>query len=429
MKAIAILSAAAAAAVMPLFAAEPAPLAAAAPGRDWTDAVKKALVVYENKDNFVQKVRFSWMEQFQVADIQPNGSNGLHLKKGASPVNQEFRRSWVGVNVNLASGTEFHTWARIGGLPAKESYAGGRTKKNYTYTDIFDIWVKQDIRTLKGLSVKGGKIKPLFTTEYSTPSSAIPCIERSILVNQYNGPDSNWGIEVNWEPNKNNKVYAQLMANDRACNAKNMNHSDVYRDGRGAKGEFGWEDKCFAIIGAEHKYAVTESGYQKVSGQYLHDFNNAYNSRRTPGANNYGFGFRDALSLGYELKKNKLTLITNLVASFEQQTGHGSNNLGWMIEPVYSVHPRVDLLMRYVGIIGNDACKLGSDRYLSSQIAGLDTWADSVHTLYFGANFYASAKNKNALKLMMGAEYTTARQNGADCYNGWIYSTALRWSF
>ncbi len=420
MKTIAVFSATAMVAAAPLFAARtPA---------DWTDSVKKALVVYDNKDTFVQKVRFAWMEQFQMADVQPNGGNGKHLKPGAGPFNQEFRRSWVGVNVSFASGTEFHTWARIGGLPAKESYPGGRTKKNYTYTDLFDIWVKQNISSVKGLSVKGGKIKPLFTTDYSIPSSAIPCIERSILANQYNAPDSNWGVEVNWEPDKENKVYVQLLANDRACNAKNMKHTDVYRDGRGLKGEFGWEDKCFGIIGAEHKFKVTESGYHKVSAQYMHDFDNTYRTHVKQGSNYYGFGFQDALSLGYEVKKNKLALITNLVASFEQQGGNGTNNIGWEIEPIYTLHPHVDLVMRYVGIVGDGACKLGADRYISSQV-DTATWADSVHTLYFGANFYASAKNKNALKFMLGAEYTTARRDGADCYNGWTYSSAVRWSF
>lgn len=57
---------------------------------------KKALTVYNNEDSFVTKVRFAWMEQYQMASVQPNGSNGLHLKDGGSPFNHEFRRSWVG---------------------------------------------------------------------------------------------------------------------------------------------------------------------------------------------------------------------------------------------------------------------------------------------------------------------------------------------
>jgi len=412
--------AAAALAAAPSFAAELE--------RDWTDDIKKALVAYDNKDTFVQKVRFAWMEQFQVAMVQPNGSNGQHLKKGASPMNQEFRRSWVGVNVDFATHTQFHVWGRIGGLPDRETYSGGRTKRNFTYADLFDIYLKQEFRgAAKGLSVRGGKLKPLFTMDYSTPSSAILCVERSILAGQF-GQDSNWGVDATYAPNKQDKYYLQLLANDRACASKKPTHGDVYRDGRGLKGEFGWEDKCFAILGASHKFGVTESGSQQVSCQYMHDFNNAYHGRRKPGANNYGLGFKDALSVGYEYKRDKFTLMANVVAGFEQQAGTGTNNIGIQIQPVYSVCPHADLVFRYTGMTGHGACKLGADRYITTQTTE-GTWADSINAFYFGVDLYASAKNKNAAKLMFGAEYLTARAGGSDTYNGWEFTTAARWNF
>lgn len=392
---------------------------------DWTDQVKKSLIAYENPSAFVQKVRFAWMEQFQVAMVQPNGSNGRHLKDGASPINQEFRRSWVGVNVDFATGTQFHTWARIGGLPDRETYSNGRTKRNFTYADIFDIWIKQNLA--KGLDIRGGKLKPLFTTDYSTPSSAIPCVERSMVAGQF-GQDSNWGIDLTYAPDKQTKAYVQLLANDRASASKSLTHSDVYRDGRGLKGEFGWEDKCFIILGASHKTHESEHGYTQYSMQYMHDFNNAYHGRRTPGSNNYGLGFKDAVSIGHEIKHDRLTLITNLVAAFESQAGYGSNNIGLEIEPIYALCPYTDLVLRYTGMTGHGACKLQSDRYICTQTTA-DAWADSLHAFYVGLNFYASAKDKNALKLMLGAEYTTARKGGKDCYNGWEFTTAIRWNF
>ena len=387
---------------------------------------KEALVVYENKDTFVKKVRFSWLEQFQVSAVQPNGSNGLHLKKSASPVNQEFRRSWLGVTVDTASETTFRTWVRVGGLPERETYTNGRTKRNFTYTDFFEIWVKQNIKPIKGLSVQAGKIKSLFTTDYITSSSAIYCPERSLVSQQF-AQDSNWGVDITYAPNKQNKVYAQLMANDRASASKNPKHSDVYRDGRGFKGEFGWEDKCFLILGASHRFAESSQGYQQISAQYLHDFDNKYHGKPA-GANYYGLGFKDALSLGYEMKEDRFLLLTNLVAAFEQQAGHGSNNIGIQIQPVYSLTPHVDLVLRYVGMTGHGACKLGADRYICTQ-TNAPSWVDSVHTFYVGCDLYASAEDKNAAKLMLGVEYTTARSRGADCYNGWEYTTAVRWSF
>ncbi len=395
--------------------------------RDWTDAIKDALVVYDNKDTFVQKVRFATMTQFQLAVVQPNSSNGGHIKDGASPVNQEFRRVWLGVNVDFASGTHFHTWVRPGGLPMRETYAGGRTKRNFTYTNLFDLWIQQDIRAVKGLSVKVGKIKPLFTTEYSTSSSTIKTVERSMVANQY-GFDSNWGLDVTYAPNKADKFYFQLFASDRAPTNKDNGHSDVYRDGRGFKGEFGWEDRCYSILGASHKFRVTERGYHQVSAQYMHDFNNAYHGKRDAGANCYGPAMQDALSLGYDWKRDQLSFMANAVFSFETMGGQGTNNMGLVLMPVYALNPHVDLVFRYTGMMGDGACKLSSDRYICTQ-TNAPRWVDSLHAFYFGADLYASAKNPNAAKLMFGAEFVTARKDGADCYNGWEFTTAARWNF
>ncbi len=399
--------------------------------RDWTDAIKDALTVYDNKDTFIQKVRFSMMTQFQVADVQPSGGNGHKLKEPASPVNQEFRRVWLGVNVDFASGTQFHTWVRPGGLPMRETY-GTRTVRNFSYTNFFDIWVKQDISAVKGLSVKVGKIKPLFSTEYSTSSSAIKTVERSFVANQF-GLDSNWGVDVTYEPSKQDKVYVQLFANDRAPTAKSNGHGDCYRDGRGFKGEFGWEDQCYGIVGAAHKFGQTSTGWHQVSGQYMHDFNNAYSRGNDKGNNCYGPGFQDALSLGYDYKQGPLTITTNAVFSFNplDKAAKGNHNMGIVIMPVYALNPHVDLVFRYTGMTGHGACKLGADRYIGTQCLAAEapTWVDSLHAFYIGADVYASAKNPNAAKLMFGAEYVHTRDHGDGGYCGWEFSTAARLMF
>lgn len=404
------------------------PAVAVADTTDWVDDVKKALIVYENDDTFIKKVNFTLRQQWQMASIQPNGSNGLHLRDGAAPFNSEFRRSWIGINVLTNTNTQFNFIGRVGGLPSRSSYSGGRTVRNFTYSGIYSAWVKQNISAVKGLSVKAGKFSTLFTSEYRISNSHIACVERSILTNQF-GMDTNWGIELNYtSPDKKNTVFLQWMANDRAANAKNNSSPDAYRDGRGAKGEFGWEDKCFIILGGTHKFDVTENGYQAISAEYHHDFNNAYHDRRVDGTNNAGLGYKDALSLGYELKQDKFTFLANAVASFEQQNGYGSNNVGIMLQPIYAVHPHVDLVFRYTGMTGDNSCRLGSDRYITRN-CDTSGWVDNLNAFYFGANFYASAKHKDAAKLMLGAEYVTARKNGSSCYNGWEFITALRFNF
>ena len=83
---------------------------------DWVEAVKQALVVYENEDTFITKVALTTRQQWQMASVQPNGGNGGSIKKGATPYNDEFRRNWIGANVYTRTGTQFHTYVRIGGL-------------------------------------------------------------------------------------------------------------------------------------------------------------------------------------------------------------------------------------------------------------------------------------------------------------------------
>ena len=401
------------------------------------DAIKDALRLYkaEDKSSLVQEVKLSWMEQYQIAVVQPNGSNSHHLKPGASPVNQEFRRSWVGLNIKLNTGTLFHTWARIGGLPMRETYAGGRTRKNYSYADFFDLYIQQEIPGVEGLSVKVGKLKPLFTMDYTEASSKIKCVERS-LIGQFNGLDSNWGIDVTYAPRKDLSFYVQLLANDRASGVKSMTHSDVYRDGRGLKGEFGWEDKFFAIVGARYRFIETADSSHELVFQYMHDFDNSYDGHSEQGANYYGPGVQDSISVGYLYNRDRFTFMANAVAFYDVVDAEGGSNCyGLQIQPSYLVTPHVELVFRYTALSsleyhgkGGTVVPLSADRYICTQTTA-PLRCEHLNAFYIGANFFFSAKNPDALKLMIGAEYITARTEGTDVYNGWEFTSAFRWCF
>lgn len=408
-----------------------APLTAA-----WQDVeqevarLKEHMTVYHNENTLVQKVRFSWMEQFQLAAVQPAGGNGHSLKDGAVPFDAEFRRSWLGVDVDWRTGTHFSAIARVGGLPHRYGYEAGRERKDYSYTDIYEIWVKQEVPAVKGLSVKLGKVSPLLTTDYLTPASQIMCVERSLIGGPQHGLDSNWGVELSYSPNENNNLFFQLLANDRASDDKDNGNRDVYRDGRGAKGEFGWEDKCFIVLGGDHRFAVNEHGYQKLLLQYAHDFDNTYDNASVSGANYFGLNTKDMLSLGHEWHCDKWCVVSNVIANAEMRHPDGrgnNNNLGWQLQPVYSLTPHIDAVLRYTGMTGRDACKL-ADRYITRHTPA-PVWADSIHSLYMGANFYLSAQDKHAAKLMLGAEYLHARKAGATAYCGWEFTSAVRWNF
>ncbi len=399
----------------------------AAADRDWTDDVKDALIIYKNEDTFLQKVRLSAIMQFQMASVQPNGSNSHHLRQSAAPLNEEFRRAWACAYADFASGTQLFTWLRLGGLPMRQTYEDGTSRRNYTYFSLMYLALQQDIKAVKGLTLMAGKIQPFIGTENFYSGAGLKCVERSITAIQYDF-DSNWGIDLTYAPNEQDKFFFQLFANDAAIYAKPVHHSDAYRDGRGFKGEFGWEDKCFTIIGASHKFGVTESGCHELSAQYAHDFNNAYHSKRRAGANCFGLGVKDVLSLGYDYKHDRLAVMSNLIMNFETMGGHGSNSVGFVLRPVYSLTPHIDLVCRYTTMRGDGACRLAGDCYICTQ-TNADAWVDSLHAFYLGANYYFSARNPDALKLMFGAEYVTARKDGSDCYNGWEFLTSFRCFF
>ncbi len=394
---------------------------------DWTDDIKQALVVYENEDTFVQKVRFQSIMQYQMAVVQPNGSNGNHLREGASPFNDEFRRTWLCAYMDLATDTQLFTWLRVGGMPTRRKFADGQSRRTYNYFSLMYLAFEQKISAVKGLSFAAGKLQPLIGTENIYGGAELKCVERSYAAIQYDF-DSNWGIDVYYRPNDNDFFFFQIFANDAAAYDKMPDNPDHYRDGRGFKGEFGWEDKCAIILGGSHKFGVTESGHQEFSAQYAHDFNNSYHGRRRPGANCFGLGVKDVISLGYDYKQDKLAVMSNVLMNFEPMDGHGSKSFGFVVRPVYSITPHVDLVARYTTMTGKGACRLIGDGYTYNQV---DTgfYVDSLHAFYLGANYYLSARNIDAAKIMFGAEYLTAREGGSDCYNGWTYSCAFRTCF
>lgn len=395
-------------------------------------SVREAMHVYHNEAGLLQDVRLSWMEQYQMAVVQPCGGNGSHLKDGATPFDHEFRRSWLCADADFRTGTHFGSIFRVGGLPHRYRVSDGRRRRDYSYTDVFELWVKQDFSSsVRGLSLKLGKVSPLFTTDYITSASALDCTERSVMGGPQYGLDSNWGAELSYSPTERTTLFFQLLANDRASDDKDHDNRDVYGDGSGFKGEFGWEDKCFMILGGEHRFAESGHGYHKLSAQYGHDFDNSYDNESVPGANYFGLNVKDALSLGHEWKHDALTLNTNVIANAEMRRpsreGNG-NNIGLQLQPVYSINPHADLVLRYMGMTGHGACKLGADRYVTRH-AEAPKWADSIHSLYAGVNFFLSAQDKHAAKLMFGAEYLHARAEGDTAYCGWEFTSALRWRF
>ncbi len=309
----------------------------------------------------------------------------------------------------------------------RQTYEDGTARRNHTYFSLMYLALRQEVKSVKGLSVWAGKLQPFIGTENFYPSATLKCVERSVAAIQYDF-DSNWGINIDYCPNQQDKFFFQLFANDAAAYAKMNDNADRYRDGRGFKGEFGWEDKCFTIIGASHKFGITESGFHELSAQYAHDFNNAYHDNHRAGANCFGLGVKDVLSLGYDYKRDRLAVMSNVILNFETMGGHGSNSVGFVLRPVYSLTPHIDLVCRYTAMRGDDACRLAGDPYICNQTRA-DAWVDSLHTFYLGANYSFSARNPDAAKIMFGAEYLTARQGGSDCYNGWEFSTSFRTFF
>ncbi len=390
--------------------------------------IKEGLVLYQDEESFVREVKLGIFAQYQMALVQPSGSNGQHLQEGASPFNDEFRRVWATLKADFATDTSLNAIWKFGGIPSMESYSNGQAVDNYSYAGLFTLYLDQKIAAVDGLSVKLGKVKTLFLDEYIRPNMHIPTIERSLLYHQYL-VESNWGIELRYAPTKNDYVYFQFLANDRACGFYAPQHSDAYFIGDGLKGEFGWEDKAFLVIGGKHRLQEGESSFQDVSFQYTHDFNNVYDGDRQAGANNYGAKVKDALSLGHQLRRENFYLDSALLLNMELQkadTTRGSGkSVGVSIMPRYRISPEVELVARYALVSGKGAVSLSGERYLVKQTTA-DTLVDSANTFYVGANYFFVPEDPHAVKLMLGAEYLTSRKDGEGAYSGWTYSAAVR---
>ncbi len=398
---------------------------------DAVEELKEALVLYQDDESFVRKVKLGIIAQYQMAVTQPNGSNGAHLRVGASPYNDEFRRVWATMKADFASDTSLNAIWKFGGIPSMESYSNGQGVGNYSYAGLFTLYLDQKVRALDGLSVKLGKIKTLFLDEYLRSNMYIPTVERSLLYHQYL-IESNWGIELHYAPTEDDYVYFQFMANDRACGSYAPTHSDGYFIGDGLEGEFGWEDKAFITAGAKHRLQGGEGSFHDISFQYTHDFNNVYDGDRQAGANNYGAKVKDAITFGHQMRQHDFYLDTALLVNLELQkadyTRGSGKSVGLSIMPRYRVSPSVELVARYAVLSGKGAVSLAGERYLVKQTTA-DTMVDSANSFYVGANYFFVPEDPHAVKLMMGAEYLYTRKDGAGAYSGWTYSAALRFFF
>ncbi len=403
----------------------------ALPTDSLVEAAKDALVIYKDEESFVRQVKLGLIAQYQVAIVQPNGSNGLHLRDGASPVNQEFRRLWATLQADFATQTSFHMIWKFGGIPSMDSYANGYEVDNYSYAGIFTAYFDQKIPALEGLSMKVGKVKTLFLDEYIRPNMAIPTVERSLLYHQ-SLIESNWGMELRYAPHTGSYAYVQLLANDRACGSYAPNHPDMYGTGEGLKGEWGMEDKLFMTAGGKYRVLEGEDRYQDITLQYTHDFNNVYDGRRQSGANNYGMRVKDALTVGHQLREGAFYLDTALLANLELQnadyTRGSGKSIGLSIMPRYRIGSYIELVARYAVMSGRGAVTLGGERYLMKQTTA-DALVDSANSFYVGANFYLAPEHPDGAKILLGAEYLTTRKGGESAYNGWTYTAALRFHF
>ncbi len=393
--------------------------------------LKDALVVYKDEESFVRQAKLGLIIQYQMAVTQPNGSNGMHLRDGASPFNDEFRRIWATMKVDFASDTSFNAIWKFGGMPSMESYPNGQGVDNYSYAGLFTLYLDQKINAVDGLSLKLGKIKTLFLDEYLRSNMFIPTVERSLLYNQ-TLHEANWGIELHYAPTKHDYAYFQFLANDRACGSYAPGHSDGYFIGDGLKGEFGWEDKAFITMGAKHRLQDGEASFQDITFQYTHDFNNIYDGRRRAGANNYGVGVKDAITFGHQMRQDDFYLDTAVLVNLEVQkadfTRGSGKSVGLSVMPRYRISPHVELVARYAVLSGKGAVSLGGERYIVKQTTA-DTIVDSANSFYLGANYFFIPEDPHAVKFMLGTEYITSRKDGAGAYSGWTYSAALRFFF
>ncbi len=375
-------------------------------------------VLYENEDSFIRKVKLNLRGQYQMASVNPSGDN--NFRPGSGGHNDEWRRTYLGAQIWLGDGTwRINNLTNVGGLEGRETQKGGAWVHNHTDWSLYELYLE---KTLPGVKVLAGKLTPHITYEYCQSSAAIKTIERSALCNQLS-PISNWGLEANFQKDK-----------------KSFYHSyGVYLNANGTELkdelQFHTEDNLFAMVSFRMP-GVSHGLEYNTAFQYAHNFTEWRGRTKAAWSQYQGIGAQDVLSLSWDVKcDERNTVMVNALAGIGVVGQPGAKNVYGLVFQYtlglgcMGLSDQVEYVFQYQYGTGRDSVKMNG-RYVPN-VTNYAGWVDSMHSFYWGLNFYLCPKSINTAKLMLGAEYVDSEsaRAGVRAFHGWSFLAAMRFNF
>ncbi len=358
----------------------------------------------DGMDNpYIQQLNLNVRAQYQWGSLDPNGDHN----NGRSS-NNEFRRFRIGANAVLFHDYKLETMWNVGGVNA--AFKNGERTRTSTGLESLSISTKYS-----DVGVQLGHFKPAYMGEYRTSSSKIKTIERSAIVNAL-AAGTIWGASVK---NADKKADFGWQAGAWI---------------QGTDDESIWELPEFdsaasALFGASLSHKLGDSATLRLD--YMHSFANT-DEALASGVDYDGAGATDVVALSYEYNKDQFYFLGEAIGAFNVIDGDdGSENVfGLVLLPSYRISPHFEAVMRYQLSAGSNAAGTYS-RYYNLNSNYSDT-SDLMQGIYFGMNYFFSPENPHTAKIMVGAEYINSHGTdsaGKKGYNGWSFSTAIRFNF
>lgn len=388
------------------------------PCKDIADRLKLFDAKRDNADNpWIQSICLKARLQYQWSGIDPAGGGG-RVKGGADGHgrrgNDEWRRFRLGAEARVLRHFTLHGVFNIGGLDTRYKMDPDGTWHHGESAGAADTLCLMG--ELAPFSFTLGKHKPAYIGEYRTSSARIIVLERSALVNQL-APEKLYGISLRSNGKK----------------AKFGWETGVWLNGLDEDSVWqfpSWNRDEGLLFGLGLSYAA--GGHSRLYLDYMHSFTRTGGDGQTKGGIYGGSGAKDVAAITWEGKKNKLSLMAEVMGGFGVLNGSaGAGNVaGITLMPSYRISPHWEGVLRYQFAFGSNAVDEDS-RYYATNSAYSGT-CDLMHGVYLGANYYVFEGDPHMVKWMIGVEYLNSRgtdATGEKAFTGWSFSTGLRCNF
>lgn len=325
------------------------------------------------------------IQEFRITGLYQVQYGAVSAREGSWD-GGELRRARLGLRMRFLD--DF-----VGRLSFKRN---GETA-NFDRQNLEDGWISW--RRNDRFGVKLGQQKPLWSEEWSTSSSVMLTVERSLLINQLAPPHS-IGVYLSGEEER------------RAWGLGGFG---------GTATSTSFDDDGFFLLA---NYGIDSGDGLGFLTEARWRVDYLYNGGSPQLA---GTGYRHAVSTSVTGIRDPFDVTGHVLYSRGQ--GDSGDTFGLILQPsVTLIENRLDFVARYQFAHGSGDSLVLQSRY-EQKVDGLeDGVGETYHAWYAGLNYYLYG---NRLKLITGVEYSRMNDKAGDGgdFNGWTFFGGLRLFF